>query len=186
MESTLYAQDGTLRDTAPAESIYTDGTYLRNNPGWHRGDSAWKARHVKAILDRNGIAAHTVCEVGCGAGEILRNLGELMPPDTRFHGYEISPDAYRLCSQWAGERFRFLLADLLEEDVHFDVALAIDVFEHVEDYFSFLRRLRARARIPILAISTFDTDLLFVRDPHLTSAVRALERAGHRVDRGVE
>lgn len=44
----------------------------------------------------------------------------------------------------------------------------------------------ARARIPILAISTFDTDLLFVRDPHLASAVRALERAGHRVARGVE
>jgi hypothetical protein len=44
----------------------------------------------------------------------------------------------------------------------------------------------ARARIPILAISTFDTDLLFVRGLHLTSAVRALERAGHRVDGGVE
>jgi hypothetical protein len=39
----------------------------------------------------------------------------------------------------------------------------------------------ARARIPILAISTFDTDLLFVRAPHLAPAVRALERAGHRV-----
>lgn len=44
----------------------------------------------------------------------------------------------------------------------------------------------ARARIPILAISTFDTDLFFVRGPQLTSAVRALERAGHRVDEGVE
>jgi uncharacterized protein len=42
----------------------------------------------------------------------------------------------------------------------------------------------ARARIPILAISTFDTDLLFVRGPHLASAVRALERAGHRVAGG--
>ena len=44
----------------------------------------------------------------------------------------------------------------------------------------------ARARIPILAISTFDTDLLFVRDPNLGSAVRALERAGHRVAGSVE
>ena len=44
----------------------------------------------------------------------------------------------------------------------------------------------ARARISILAISTFDTDLLFVREPHLASAVRALERAGHRVAGGVE
>jgi hypothetical protein len=44
----------------------------------------------------------------------------------------------------------------------------------------------ARARIPILTISTFDTDLLFVRESHLASAVRALERAGHRVARAVE
>ena len=44
----------------------------------------------------------------------------------------------------------------------------------------------ARARIPILAISTFDTDLLFVRGPHLSSAVRALERAGHSVSGAVE
>ena len=179
MESTLYAQDGTLRDTAPAESIYTDGTYLRNNPGWHRGDSAWKARHVKAILDRNGIAARTVCEVGCGAGEILRNLGELMPPDTRFHGYEISPDAYRLCSQWAGERFRFLLADLLEEDVHFDVALAIDVFEHVEDYFSFLRRLRARARHKVFHIPLDLSALAVLRGRPLERLWRSVGHIHH-------
>jgi hypothetical protein len=39
----------------------------------------------------------------------------------------------------------------------------------------------ARARIPILAISTFDTDYVFVREKRLTAAVRALERAGHGV-----
>lgn len=42
----------------------------------------------------------------------------------------------------------------------------------------------ARARVPILAISTFDTDYLLVREGRLPAAVRALERAGHRV--GVE
>ena len=39
----------------------------------------------------------------------------------------------------------------------------------------------ARARIPILAVSTFDTDYVFVRRERLTDAVRALRRAGHRV-----
>lgn len=39
----------------------------------------------------------------------------------------------------------------------------------------------ARAHVPILAISTFDTDYLLVRDDRLPVAVRALERAGHRV-----
>lgn len=152
MESTLYAQGGTLQANEPEASIYTDGTYLRNNPGWHTGDSPWKARHVSAILERNGLMPRTVCEVGCGAGEILRNLGALLPDETRFVGYDISPDAYRLCSQRADSRFRFRLGDLLEEDVRFDLVMAIDVFEHVEDYFSFLRKLRGKARYKVFHI----------------------------------
>ena len=44
----------------------------------------------------------------------------------------------------------------------------------------------ARARIPIHAISTFDTDYLFVRQVHLARAVRALRRAGHFVSGRVE
>lgn len=39
----------------------------------------------------------------------------------------------------------------------------------------------ARARIPILAISTFDTDYVFVRGDRFDDAVRALSKAGHRV-----
>lgn len=44
----------------------------------------------------------------------------------------------------------------------------------------------ARARIPILAISTFDTDYLFVRQAHLARAVRVLRGAGHVVSGAVE
>lgn len=39
----------------------------------------------------------------------------------------------------------------------------------------------ARARVPILAIATFDTDYLFVRADRLAAALRALGRAGHAV-----
>jgi hypothetical protein len=39
----------------------------------------------------------------------------------------------------------------------------------------------ARAAIPILAISTFDTDLIFVRRERFEDAVAALTRAGHRI-----
>lgn len=133
-------------------SIYTDGTYLRNNPDWHADDSAWKARHIATMLDRHGIVPATVCEVGCGAGEILRSLSMHLEPSTKFFGYEISEDAYRICSRKANERFAFRLANLLEEDAHFDLAMAIDVFEHVEDYFGFLRKLRTKARYKIFHI----------------------------------
>jgi hypothetical protein len=39
----------------------------------------------------------------------------------------------------------------------------------------------ARAGIPILAISTFDTDYLLVREQRFREAVRALEGGGHAV-----
>jgi uncharacterized protein len=39
----------------------------------------------------------------------------------------------------------------------------------------------ARARIPILAISTFDTDYVLVREKRLPAAIRVLEGAGHSV-----
>jgi len=41
------------------ETIYTDGTYLRNNPDWHVDDSPWKAKHVARMLDRHGIVPQT-------------------------------------------------------------------------------------------------------------------------------
>lgn len=44
----------------------------------------------------------------------------------------------------------------------------------------------AEGRIPILAISTFDTDLLFVPRARFAAAIRALERAGHPVAEAVE
>ena len=135
------------------ETIYTDGTYLRNNPDWHVDDSPWKAKHVARMLDRHGIVPQTVCEIGCGAGEILRSLSTHLEPSTRFFGYEISPNAYKICSQKANERFTFRLANLLDEtDVRFDLVMAMDVFEHVEDYFGFLRKLRDKAQYKIFHI----------------------------------
>jgi len=135
------------------ESIYTDGTYLRNNPDWHVDDSPWKAKHVARMLDRHGIVPQTVCEIGCGAGEILRSLSTHLEPSTRFFGYEISPNAYKICSQKANERFTFKLANLLDEtNVRFDLVMAMDVFEHVEDYFGFLRKLRDKAQYKIFHI----------------------------------
>ena len=127
------------------DTIYTDGTYLRNNPDWHADDSAWKATHVANLLERNHLAPRTVCEIGCGAGEVLVTLADKLPAGTELTGYDISPDAYAICRRKARPGLDFRFGNLLDKDAHFDVAMAIDVFEHVEDYFGFLRRLRAKA-----------------------------------------
>ncbi len=158
------------------DSIYTDGTYLQNNPGWHADDSAWKAAHVANLLQRNAIAPATVCEIGCGAGGVLVELSKRLGPATRFTGYDISPDAYALCSRKAGPRVDFRLGDLLEESARFDVVLAIDVFEHVEDCFGFLRRLRGKAAHKVFHIPLELSALWVARSQPL---IRQRRSVGH-------
>ncbi len=129
------------------KEIYTSGDYLQRNPTWHVEESPWKAKYVLRMLAKHGITPRTICEVGCGAGEILKLVQERMPEDCQLWGYEISPQAFAMCQARANERLHFKLGDIQQEpDAHFDLLLVMDVLEHMEDYFSFLRALRPKAR----------------------------------------
>jgi SAM-dependent methyltransferase len=135
------------------QSIYNDGTYLRNNPTWHQEDSSWKANHIFRMLERNALRPSTVCEVGCGAGEILNQLSQRLGGEISFYGYELSDQAFALCEPKARRNLRFIRKDpFAEENRTFDVVMAIDVVEHVEDYWSFLRKLRDKGTHKILHI----------------------------------
>jgi SAM-dependent methyltransferase len=133
------------------DAMYTSGRYLEQNPSWHVEDSAWKALQVERMLRRHDLRPQTVCEVGCGAGEVLRSLRERLPEQTRFVGYEISPDAFELAQARTTDRLEFRLANVLDDPAaRFDVVLLIDVLEHMEDYFGFLRALRGRSPYTIV------------------------------------
>jgi SAM-dependent methyltransferase len=135
------------------ETVYTDSRYLTRNPAWHVEDSPWKARQILRMLERHRIAPKTIGEVGCGAGEILRQLQEQMDRSCEFYGYDISPQAIQLCQERANDRLHFKLVDFLQEkDVHFDLLLMIDFIEHMEDYYGFLRSVKSRSRYEILHI----------------------------------
>jgi cyclopropane fatty-acyl-phospholipid synthase-like methyltransferase len=137
---------------ALGDDIYRDGTYQSKNPTWHVEDSPWKAQQIEKILTKNNIVPRTFGEVGCGAGEILIQLQKTFP-DSQFSGYEISPQAFSLCQKRESDRVHFYLKDLLEEQgAFFDVLLAIDVFEHIDDYLGFLKRLKERGDLKIFHI----------------------------------
>jgi cyclopropane fatty-acyl-phospholipid synthase-like methyltransferase len=159
-------------------TIYTDGTYLRNNPEWHADDSAWKARHIASILRRHAIDPANVAEIGCGAGEVLRTLS-LEFRDARLTGYDISPNALRICSRKANERMSFVLGSLLEAEERYELALAIDVFEHVEDCFAFLRQLRTKARYKVFHIPLELSALQVLRAQTLIDARRSVGHIHH-------
>lgn len=133
--------------------VYSDGTYHENNPTWHEEDSPWKALQIQKIIERNSLDPSKICEIGCGAGEILNKLSEHYENKKEFFGYEISPQAFELCAKKSKHNLTFKLANLLEDDAdYFDIVMAIDVFEHVEDYFGFLRKLKTKAKYKIFHI----------------------------------
>jgi hypothetical protein len=135
------------------EEIYTQGTYLENNPTWHSEDSGWKAKQILKMIERNSLQPSSVCEVGCGSGEILNQLYFQMPEDVTFAGYEISSQAFKLCQEKEKDRLKYYLSDvILDENAFFDILLCIDVFEHVEDYLGFLRNLRNKSQYKIFHI----------------------------------
>lgn len=124
------------------KEMYETEVYGEKNPTWHEEDAPWKARHIEEMIKRNKISVDRICEVGCGTGQILLAL-EGAFPTASLSGYEISPQAFRRALPKETPRTKFYLTDLLaERDRHFDLVLAIDVMEHVEDYISFIRRLR--------------------------------------------
>jgi hypothetical protein len=150
--------------------IYTTGKYLENNPGWHVGDSPWKVEQILKMLRKHNLHPGMVCEIGCGAGEIISRLHEELG-DARCSGYEISPQAFELCSTKQKEGLRFVLGDLLETEEKFNLLLCIDVFEHVPNYLSFLERLRGHAENFIFHIP-LDLSLLSILRPPRLEKVR--------------
>jgi SAM-dependent methyltransferase len=133
---------------------YTDGSYLSKHPTWHSEDAAWKAGQIMKMLSRNSACrVRTICEVGCGTGQVLAELQKRLPAHTTFFGYEISPDAFSLCLPKSNEFLHFKLEDFANAKVEpFDLLLVLDVVEHVEDYFGFLRNIRDKARCVLFQI----------------------------------
>lgn len=125
---------------------YTSGDYLAQNPEWHEGEAPWKARKVFEALESHSLRPKTVAEVGCGTGLVLASLQSRLPTGVQCTGFDISPQAIDRARKRQRSGLTYRCADFATVDERFDVLLAMDVFEHVPDYFGFLKGLRLRAR----------------------------------------
>lgn len=126
-------------------SRYEDGRYLESNPTWHEQDSPLKAQWIAGLLQLAGMDPGSILEVGCGAGGIVRALKRIYPRSS-IEGWDISPQAIELAERGSGEDVCFHSGNLLESSWTCDTLLAIDVLEHMEDPFQFLRACQGRVR----------------------------------------
>jgi hypothetical protein len=136
-----------VKATQAGSSIYLDGEYGQKNPTWHVEHSAWKAGYIMQAMAFLPCPPATICEIGCGAGEILRQLDLSLAGSgaVELVGYDVSPQAIALAREREGSRLSFVLGDSNSDGRHFDLLLGIDVIEHMEDAFAFLRNIRTKA-----------------------------------------
>jgi SAM-dependent methyltransferase len=174
---------------------YVSGEYLAKNPDWGRIDSAWKARKVAELLERHDLRPAHIVDVGCGAGAVLHHLSDdPRLARSRFSGFDISPQSIALAREYETGRVRFYCGAANGSE-RADMALALDVFEHVPDYLGFLRLLRDKADAFVFHIPLDMNAQALLRDAQIelrrqvghlhycskATALHTLEDCGYRV-----
>jgi SAM-dependent methyltransferase len=146
------AEDDPALDVS-TPSIYVDGTYHIRYPSWHGEHAAWKASQIARVLARHAVSPRTIGDVGCGTGDVLHELQSVHVPGAECWGFDLSPQARDLARRKATPLLHFTLGPpRLAGGEPFDLLLAIDVIEHVDDVFGFLRALRPLGRRLILHV----------------------------------
>lgn len=133
--------------------LYTSEEYIKNNPDWHVGASPWKASVMLQAIKRNHLQPRSVCEIGCGAGEILKILQAHLDAGCDFRGYDIAPDAIEMAKARENEFLHVYLGDVRSDrDYTCDVILIIDTLEHFENCFELLRDIKAKSTYKIFQL----------------------------------
>ncbi|MDN4988173.1 class I SAM-dependent methyltransferase [Bradyrhizobium arachidis] len=163
-----------MEQPAPdATSRYRQDDYAVDNPDWHEEDAPWKAAHIRTILDRNRLQWRTLADIGCGTGAIVEILSRQYP-QSRFEGFEVSPYAHELSLKRASDNLGFSMEDAFQSGKQFDLAMAIDVAEHVENPFEFLRAMGRMSRWQVIHVPLDMSALAVGRGWVLPAARRTL------------
>lgn len=161
--------------TLPSDKYLTND-YLSHNPSWDIEDSAWKAEFVVKILKSLKFIPGSICDVGCGAGGVLASLRSSYPQADLF-GFDIAPDAARFWLQHKPLNISFQVGDFFKlNSNNYDLLVAFDVIEHVNDPFSFLTNLRSFSKYYLFH---FPLDLSAINIVREKPILRARKEVGH-------
>lgn len=163
------------------------------NAAWDKWDNmaryspAPRIRRDKLISWISKIEPGSLLDVGCGNGEFLVELNQLMP-SIKLTGVDISKNVIE------ANRARFKNMTFNEVDInsdklntHFDMVVCMEVLEHCSDYQSTIGRLAGMAEkwllitVPCGPLFSIDCRVGHVRHFKSEEIVGALAKAGFRV-----
>ncbi len=135
-----------------AARYYLDGSYWEHRA---TSDSSYKVNLAFSLLDHSGVKLRRhlrVAEVGCGQGAFLVPLASALESkgvDATMLGLDISPHAIDMANSRA-ERIQFAVGSAADVPRDLDIIFCMDVVEHVEQPYEFLRSLAGKSTYVIL------------------------------------
>ena len=136
---------------------YTTGEYIKKNHSYHTEDTEFKWNNFFKILKKSKINFEdikVITDVGCGSGKMLMEAKKsiFFSKNCKFQGYDINPDAIKLAKQ-KNSNIDFFNSDFINlEKQQSDLIIAADVFEHVENSYSFLKKLKKKGNFFLFKI----------------------------------
>ena len=131
---------------------YTSGEYSRKNHNYHNEDADYKWNNFLKILKISNInfnEINSIADVGCGSGKILieAKKSNFFSEKCIYEGFDINPDAIKLAKQ-RDKNISFSNSDFINLEKNYnDLIFASDVFEHTENSYEFLIKLKEKGNL---------------------------------------
>ncbi len=151
-----------------SNKIYEAGEYWRKNMAFHEHDAEFKVANALKLIRKHGLVPSSVLDCGCGSGKDTYLLAKEFGVPTL--GIDISGDAISHAQlSYSLSNLRFLKLEISAVEERVSLGVMFDVFEHVEDYFGFLRTARGKADYWVFNIPLDMNVLTVARAAHMNA-----------------
>ena len=132
---------------------YNDKNYGKINNDWHLKDSKWKSEKVYNLIEKNQIKLNSIIDIGCGVGGVIYELSKNYKNSLELLGVDYSDNVIEKAKEIFDSKVNFKsIKNLKEINSNYDLAIVMDVFEHVENYYEFLKDLKSISEYKIFHI----------------------------------
>ena len=131
-------------------SIYDDGTYSENNPGFNDKESNRKVSNLVGFLKSNSVELSnlkSILDYGCGGGGFIAELCNILPNVSNATGVDLNSDAidYALSKNRDSNVLKFTCGSLEKIKNDYDLITVVHVLEHIKDWEAFLTDIKHKA-----------------------------------------